>query len=314
MTITIEDEHAGQRADVFLASHLGVSRSRSQSIIETATLNGAPLKAKAALKTGDVLEWPDAPDESTLPAPTVAVTEPMPPVVFEDDHVLIIEKPAGLIVHAGAGEPQSTLVDVLRAHGRQLSTVGPPERAGIVHRLDKETSGVMMVCKTDEAHWKIAADFEARRIGKKYLALVNGVPKPRGRIEAPLARHPVQRQKIAVVASGRNAVTEYEVLQSWQKFALVEVDLLTGRTHQIRVHFQYIGHPVVGDAVYGGAKRALEAAPNPEVRAAIEDLSGQALHAAKLEFTHPATGSVLRFESKLPPEMQRIVDELEKLP
>jgi 23S rRNA pseudouridine1911/1915/1917 synthase len=263
MTITIEAEQAGQRVDVFLASYLSVSRARAQKIVETAKLNGAPVKAKIALKVGDQLEWEDFVPQSTLASP-VATNLPLPNILSEDDHVIVLEKPSGLTVHAGAGEPQSTLVDVLRSHGRQLSSVGPEERSGIVHRLDKETSGVMIVCKTDEAHWKLAADFEARRIQKKYAALVNGVPKPRGRIEAPIARHPVHRQKQAVVATGRPAITEYEVKQSWPKFALIEVDLLTGRTHQIRVHLNYIGHAVVGDALYGGRKRAVEAAPNSE--------------------------------------------------
>jgi len=189
--------------------------------------------------------------------------------------------------HPGAGERAATVVDLLQAAGYTLSTVGPPERAGIVHRLDKDTSGLMVVCKTDAAHWKLAADFAERRVTKAYQAVVCGVPPARGRVEAPISRHPVHRKRMAVNATGRPSVTEYQVLRGWTKFALLKIDLLTGRTHQIRVHLAYVGYPVVGDAVYGGLQRALASAPGDAAREAIESLSGQALHSATSSSTIP---------------------------
>ncbi|MDF2440816.1 MAG: rRNA synthase [Abditibacteriota bacterium] len=310
MTITIDQDAQGQRADVFLAAHLQVSRARAQKIVESATLNGQSLKSKTALKEGDVLEFEDIVPAQEGRSAVAEEQEPLPPILYEDDDLLVLDKPRGLTVHAGAGDTQSTLVEVLRANGRTLSTVGPADRAGIVHRLDKDTTGLMIVCKTDAAHWKLAADFEARRVRKTYLALVCGVPKPRGRVEAPIARHPVQRQKQTVAASGRPAITEYKVLSSWPKFALVEINLMTGRTHQIRVHFQYLGNAVVGDSLYGGLKRGLEAASDENLLQALQELRGQALHSSKLKFIHPISGEELEFEVPLPNDFQRVVDAL----
>lgn len=310
MTITLGHDGEGQRADVFLAAHLQVSRARAQKIVESATLNGQSFKSKTALKAGDVLEIQDVFTASDNPSPVAEEQAPLPPIVYEDDELLVINKPRGLTVHAGAGDTQSTLVEVLRANGRTLSSIGPSDRAGIVHRLDKDTTGLMMVCKTDAAHWKLAADFEARRVRKIYVALVCGVPKPRGRVEAPIARHPVQRQKQAVAAGGRPAITEYKVLQSWPKFALVEINLMTGRTHQIRVHFQYLGNAVVGDSLYGGLKRGLEAASDESLLQSLQELRGQALHSAKLQFVHPISGEEMQFEVPLPDDFQRVVTAL----
>lgn len=235
-----------------------------------------------------------------------------PRIIYEDEHLVVIEKPRGLAVHPGAGERLPTVVDVLQAGGRALSGVGPDERAGIVHRLDKETSGVMVVCKTDAAHWKLAEDFAARRITKKYAALVCGVPVLRGRVEAPIVRHPVNRKKMTIDSTGRPAITEFQVVRSWPKFALLDIVLLTGRTHQIRVHLTHLHHPVVGDDVYGGGRsRALQTAPNESARAAIEALSGQALHATHLAFAHPITQAPIEFESPLPMDMLRIIEALD---
>jgi len=306
----ISPEAAGQRLDVFLAAHLNVSRSRAQKL--AVAVNGAAAKPSHLLKEGDevALDLPEPP-ETTSQTDLVATDRPLPTILFEDEHLIVLDKPRGLAVHPGAGERQATLVDVLKAHSRPLSSVGPAERAGIVHRLDKDTSGAMIVCKSDAAHWKLAADFASRRVRKTYLALVCGVPPVRGRIEAPVERHPVQRKKMAVAASGRAAITEYTVVRTWHKFALLEVNLLTGRTHQIRVHLAYVHHPVVGDDVYGGLHRALDSAPHPASRAAIESLSGQALHSAHLAFEHPVTGESLEFAAPLPIEMQRIIESLD---
>lgn len=307
--LKVEEEEAGQRLDVFLAARLAVSRARAQKRLEAATLNGAPCKPSHVLKAGDEITIAPAQPPTPTPQPPNPVA-PLPPIFFEDEHLIVLNKPRGLSVHAGAGEPQITLVDVLRAHGRALSGVGPAERAGIVHRLDKETSGLIAVCKTDAAHWQLAAAFAARRVRKNYMALVCGVPPLRGRVEAPIARHPANRKKMAVVASGRPAVTEYEVKKSWPKFALLDVDLLTGRTHQIRVHLAYAHHPVVGDGVYGGLHRALSGAPNEAAHAAIQELSGQALHAVRLAFAHPITDEALEFEAPLPDDIWRVIEAL----
>lgn len=309
---TIQEEQAGIRLDVFLAREINVSRERAKKLLENATVNSAAVKSSHVLKAGDeitiTVEDRESKVEDRKPQTHPASLIPSP--LYEDEHLLIINKPRGLVVHEGSGETGSTLVEILRAQGKKLSSVGPPERAGIVHRLDKDTSGVLVVCKTDEAHWKLAKEFAERRVTKEYSALVCGVPRGAGRIEAPIARHPVHRKKMAVAASGRPATTEYTVENAWQKFALLKVNILTGRTHQIRVHLQYINHPVVGDEVYGGWKRALENAPNEVTRGAIENLKGQALHAARLEFAHPATGEVLRFEAPIPEGMQSIINAL----
>lgn len=315
--ITIEEAHAGQRVDAFLAAHLDVSRSRAQKLLENALLNGVRVKPSHVLKNGDVLLLPEI--ETTIEETAAQIASenmPMPELinklvfVYEDEHLMVINKPRGLLVHLGAGERVATLVDFLRQQNKPLSTVGPPERAGIVHRLDKDTSGLIIVCKTDAAHWKLAEDFSNRRLTKNYIALVCGMPPLRGRIEAPIERHATHRKKFAVVPHGKDAITEYTVTQSWRKFALLDVNLLTGRTHQIRVHLNYLNHPIAGDPLYGGEKRALDSAGSDEVRAALQQLKGQALHAAKLAFTHPITNEELSFEAPLPEDMQKVIEAL----
>ena len=315
--IEIQDEDAGARVDAFIAAQLSVSRSRAQKMLVGATLNQARVKPAHTLKRGDVLLLPAWDNEIEEAAAQISSENmPMPELiknlvfVYEDEDLMVINKPRGLLVHLGAGERVATLVDFLRQQNKPLSSVGPPERAGIVHRLDKDTSGLMLVCKTDAAHWKLADDFAERRLTKNYIALVCGVPPLRGRIEAPIERHATHRKKFAVVPHGKDAITEYSVEQHWRKFALLDVHLLTGRTHQIRVHLNYLNHPVVGDPLYGGEKRALDSAGSSQVRAALENLRGQALHAAKLQFTHPISGEALKFEAALPDDMQNVIEAL----
>lgn len=312
MRIEIESGSRGVRLDKFVADHLQVSRAAASKRLEGATLDGAPAKASATLRGGEVLELPEAPEEPAPPPQVLAADVSLPPILFEDEHILVIDKPRGLVVHAGAGETGATLVDVLRAHGKALSSSGPPERAGIVHRLDKDTTGTMVIAKTDAAHEFLARAFEERRVGKLYLALCCGVPRTPGRIEAPIARHPSNRLKMAVAPHGRAATTLYRVVKSWHKMAFCEVDLLTGRTHQIRVHFGYMGNAIVGDELYGGQKRALEIAPTEEIRHAIDQLEGQALHAWKLEFEHPFFGGLMKFEAPLHEDFQRVLDALDE--
>jgi 23S rRNA pseudouridine1911/1915/1917 synthase len=315
--ITIEEAHAGQRIDAFVAAHLNVSRSRAQKLLEGATLNQTRVKPSHVLKLGDVLQLLEQePDNEEAAAQIASENMPMPELikrlvfVYEDEHLMVINKPRGLLVHLGAGERVATLVDFMRQQNKPLSSVGPPERAGIVHRLDKDTSGLIIVCKTDAAHWKLAEDFSNRRLTKNYIALVCGVPPLRGRIEAPIERHATHRKKFAVVPHGKDAITEYTVTQHWRKFALLDVNLLTGRTHQIRVHLNYLNHPIAGDPLYGGEKRALDSAGNEAVRAALEQLNGQALHAAKLAFTHPISEAPLQFEAPMPEDMQNVIEAL----
>ncbi|RYG72494.1 RluA family pseudouridine synthase [bacterium] len=306
-----EEGDVGMRLDAFIAAKFGVSRSRAVKILEGVTVNRKAVKPKYTLREGDRIRG----IENVVPeAPPEATGEPvgeMPPILFEDDDIMVIQKPRGLTVHPGAGDTGITLVEVLQSHGRTLSTVGPPERAGIVHRLDKDTSGVMIVAKTDAAHWKLAADFEARTIKKTYAAICNGIPPLKGRIEAPIQRSLSNRTKMTIAPGGRFAVTEYEIERQWERFTLLRINLLTGRTHQIRVHFGYIHHPIAGDVVYSGYYRALTNAPDDNVKAAIENLNGQALHAAKIEFDHPISGQRLSFEAPPPPEIAALVAALD---
>jgi 23S rRNA pseudouridine1911/1915/1917 synthase len=316
--LIVREDDAGARLDVFIAREKKVSRERAKKLLQDATIGGAPVKSSHVLKAGEeiCLNVQHRTSNAELPTTKTQLPTPNPqlPIIYEDEHLIVVNKPRGLVVHEGAGEAGSTLVDILRGQGRELSSVGPGERAGIVHRLDKDTSGVMVVCKTDAAHWKLAADFAERRVHKEYAALVCGVPRAPGRVEAPIDRHPKNRVKMAVVASGKMAITEYSVSQSWERFALLKVRIFTGRTHQIRVHLAYINYPVVGDAVYGGLNRALENAPDEAVKSAIANLDGQALHAAHLSFPHPITNEKMSFHAPLPEEMNRIVMTLNGAP
>ena len=307
----VTPDEVGTRVDAFLAAKLQISRARAQKLLEKSQINGKSVKSSHVLRAGDELSV-EMPDEAP-PAPPLDLDAVLKPqILWEDDDLMVLNKPDGLVIHAGAGETGATLVEVLRALGKPLSGVGPSERAGIVHRLDKDTSGVMLVAKTDAAHWKLAQDFEDRKIEKRYFALVNSVPPLLGRIEAPIARSNSNRTKMTIAPSGRPSVTQYEVAKKWEKYAALDVQLLTGRTHQIRVHFSYIGCPVVGDAVYGGFARALQNAPNENVKLAIEKLRGQALHAQKIGFSHPISGEKMSFEAPLPKEFLEIMMALDK--
>ena len=292
-------DDARMRVDAFLCSRLEISRARAREISKSAQLNGGAVKASTTVKEGDELVFDPgvgldkiAKTQAKFSAEQLA--RPLE-FLYQDDDILVLNKPRDLSVHPGAGEVQVTLVDLLRARQIPLSDMGPLHRNGIVHRLDKDTSGVMLVAKTNAAHEKLAAAFQNREIDKKYWALCCGVPPTRGRIEAPIARSNSNRKKMSVQPEGRASVTEYKVEQKWSKFAQLSVDLLTGRTHQIRVHLGYISHAVVGDPLYGGLHRALDCAPNPQTRAAIEALGAQALHARSIAFAHPITGELMKF-------------------
>jgi 23S rRNA pseudouridine1911/1915/1917 synthase len=300
---------AGGRLDRLLESSLpGFSRSQIKRLADQGRVrvNGVPAKAGHPLREGEELEV-------ALPEPIREggpLPEPIPlSVVYEDESLLVVEKPAGMVVHPGAGVRTGTMVNALLGRGTKLSGLGMPHRPGIVHRLDKGTSGLLVVAKTDTIHRALAADLAARRMSRRYLALVWGCPDPpRGTIRRSLARSRVDRRRIRVVPSGgREAVTRYEVAGTWSGISLVHLALDTGRTHQIRVHFKSLGHPVFGDPEYGGRKRSLPGRSREErerVRAALACLARQALHAATLGFRHPASGEPFSFTSAAPDDIQ----------
>ena len=245
--------------------------------------------------------WPASP--RPLPSTSRPRTIPLA-VVYEDADLLVIDKPAGLVVHPAPGHPAGTLVNALLARCPDLAGIGGVQRPGIVHRLDKDTSGLIVVAKTQSAHDSLVRQLRDRGVVKRYLALVRGRPRPeQGTISAPIARDPRHRQRMGVVAGGREAVSDYRVLEDLGAWSLLEVTIHTGRTHQIRVHLAYMGHPVAGDPVYGG-RRGGEALP-PGVR-----LDRQFLHAAVLGFRLPSTGEVCEFRAELPPDLREVLAAL----
>jgi 23S rRNA pseudouridine1911/1915/1917 synthase len=303
---TIATDADGWRLDRALADAVPtLSRERlkvliaSGAVARDGSLARDPAKRAAA---GDVFAV-------TVPLPTPAHNEAqdIPLVVaFEDEHLIVVDKPAGLVVHPAAGNLDGTLVNALLHHcGGSLSGSGGVARPGIVHRIDKDTSGLMIAAKTDRAHEGLARQFADHSIERRYKAIVGGVPRPaEGSVDAPLARSPQNRKKVAIVSGGKRAVTHYRTLERLKDAALVECRLETGRTHQVRVHMGSIGHALLGDPVYGRSKGA--------TRALLEtlDFRRQALHAARLGFIHPVTQVALAFESDMPPDMQELFTRL----
>lgn len=296
----------GSRLDVFLGGTVpGLSRTRAQRSIDEGDVlvNGLVPKASQKVHEGDVVEI-------ELPAPPVTTLEPQPVpfgLLYEDDDVIVVEKPAGIVVHPGAGVESGTLANgLLHRFGKG---VGPAWRPGIVHRIDKDTSGLLVVARTEAAHAALTAQFQARTIEKRYLALVYGRVGPQqGRVEKPIGRHPKVRVKMAVrpPGQGRDALTLYRVLERYDAVTYVEVEIKTGRTHQIRVHLADLGHPVVGDETYGPGRAG--SLRDPQLRKRVESLYRQFLHAAFLEFEHPRTGERLGFESPLPGRLAELLE------
>ncbi|RMF87358.1 MAG: RluA family pseudouridine synthase, partial [Nitrospinota bacterium] len=250
------------------------------------------------------------PSPLTTPPSPLLVGEPIPlDILYEDPYLLVINKPAGLVVHPAPGNPSGTLVNALLFHCHRLSTAGDLQRPGIVHRLDKDTSGLLVVAKDDLSHRRLAYQLKQRQIKREYLALVHGwIREEEGVIDAPIGRHPRQRKKMAVVpGSGRPALTSFRVKERFTHFTLLQVRLQTGRTHQIRVHMAYIHHPVVGDPVYGG-RGSRET--RGEVRAALARLQRQALHAWRLGFWHPQSKEYLEFTAPLPADIAQVLQVL----
>ena len=330
--IEVPTEAAGQRLDQFLTSQLeGVSRSRVQLLLDQGDVlvNGEREKPSMKLRGGEKIAITGEPH----PAPLKATAEDIPlDLIYEDGDLAVVNKPAGMMVHAGAGQSEDarsrgTLVNALLYRFKALSSTGGDLRPGIVHRLDKDTSGLIVVAKNDRAHAALGEMFAGRRIKKTYIALVQGaVERARGTINAGVGRDPVRRTRMTAQPNenARTAVSHYEVVRRlanrFGKFTLVRVRIETGRTHQIRVHMSSIGHPVVGDTLYGGAGQltdqvASQAAQSKAARRKAEPerlkLGRNFLHAAKLEFTHPITGKLLQLQAPLPVELERFLERLD---
>ena len=312
----VAGDQAGTRLDKWLAGAVAdLSRERLKTLIKQGRVraDGETITDPSyGVKPGQTFDV-------DVPEPTSPIPKPqeIPLVIaYEDEAVIVVNKPAGLVVHPAPGNPDHTLVNALIYHcGDSLSGIGGVRRPGIVHRLDKDTSGLMIAAKSDAAHQALAADFAARRIDRKYLALVWGVPKPSaGKIEGNIGRSPKNRRKMAIVSrGGREALTQYKVQERFgDAVSLIQCKLATGRTHQIRVHMTHIGHPIVGDATYGRAPaRKLRSLPMDTAQA-ISDANRQLLHAGTLGFRHPSTEAMMSFDSDLPVEFETIITRLRR--
>ena len=311
----VEEEH-NQRLDIYVAERIPeLSRAYVQKLILDGhvLVNGTASRASYKVQLADVIHVSIPP-----PKATDITAEDIPlDIRYEDDSIIVINKAKGMTVHPAPGSEHGTLVNAILAHSDDLSGVGGVERPGIVHRLDKDTSGLLVVAKTDAAHIGLQQQIQTRSAVRKYIALVWGVTKfNEAVVDAPIGRHPTDRQKMAVIKdtnryTARDAVTHLRVLEKFKGFTLLEAKLETGRTHQIRVHCSFIGHPVVGDPVYGGAKRSIPGVygklEQRELARLIENLQGQALHAFSLSFQHPITHEQLSFETPIPKDIEALV-------
>ena len=298
VTVTIEAEQAGERIDKALSAiQEGWSRSQVGNWLEAGYIlvNGAAVKAKYKVRVGEVIE---------IDVPAVEELEIIPEeldleIVYEDADVLVVNKPRGMVVHPAPGHASGTLVNGLMHHCKDLSGINGVARPGIVHRIDKDTSGLLMVAKNDKAHTSLVNQLVEKSVTRKYTALVHGhIAHDKGTIDAPIGRDQKDRQKQAIVDSGKHAVTHFQVIERFGNFTLVECRLETGRTHQIRVHMNYIGFPLAGDPKYGPKKTI--------------DFPGQVLHAGVLGFVHPVSGEYLEFSSPLPADFEQLLSDLRK--
>ena len=306
---------AGRRLDRVLAELWpDLSRTRIARLMDRGLVRVAGHEVAPSFAAGEgemvTLALPD-------PEPSTILPEDIPlDIVYEDDHLLVVNKAAGMVVHPGAGVKQGTLVHALLAHAPQIAGVGGAGRPGIVHRLDRNTSGLLVVAKTPTAYLRLVEAISRREVSRLYRTIVWGVPKDAaGRVFEPVGRHPKHRERMAVIRSGRPAATRYRVLEAFGTAAYLECELETGRTHQIRVHLSHLGHPVVGDSTYGGGPRRALNVPESARRLAreiVEFLPRQALHAARLAFLHPATGKALALEAPLPADIEAALERLRK--
>lgn len=306
----VDEASAGQRLDKFLSLQLpDLSRTRVKEVIDSggASVNGAVAKPSLTLRTGDRISFRMEPRKTG----GESMPENLPlEILYEDESLAVIEKPAGMVVHVGAGVRSGTLVNALRFHLRSLSQSPGDTRPGIVHRLDKLTSGIMVVAKTDAAHAALSEQFRARRVEKKYLAMVHGrLPRRTGEIALPLARDRIHRTRMTTRRpQGREALTRFRVIREFEKYSLLEVEIKTGRTHQIRAHLSAIGHPVVGDRTYGAPHQIWwPGHPTP-----MPTLDRYFLHAAHLGFEHPVDRRRMSFDSPLPPLLADFLAACEK--
>jgi 23S rRNA pseudouridine1911/1915/1917 synthase len=311
VTATVGAGEAGRRLDLWLAARLpDLSRTRIKALVDAGRVrvDGAASKAAHRLKDGervDVVVPPPAPEEMAAEAIPLAV-------VFEDAHVLVVDKPAGMVTHPGAGRSTGTLAAAALAHAPEIAGVGGPRRPGIVHRLDKGTSGLIVLAKSRQAYDSLTAQLQRRTMSRRYLCLAHGaIASLEGMIDAPIARDPRSRVRMAVAraGTGRRAVTRFRVLERFAGYTYLECRLETGRTHQIRVHLASLGHPVVGDATYG-ARRSRQ--PDTLPSDLVEDLGGVALHAAGLSFLHPVTGETVDLSCPLPNRIARLLSHLSR--
>ena len=308
------EEESGLRLDLFLSKRCeDLSRSRIQQLLKEGHVikenSDLKLTAKTAVKSGDQfsIHVPEAEDLDII-------AEDIPlEILYEDNDLIVINKPAGMVVHPAPGHSKGTLVNALLSHcAESLSGIGGIKRPGIVHRLDKDTSGLIVIAKNDDAHHKLSAQFSKRDLSRVYYALVWGVPSPQiGQIETQMGRHKTDRMRMAVLKSGgKEAITDYEVVKNFKNQAsLIECHLQTGRTHQIRVHMSHIGTPLVGDPTYNANRRPLTV-PIADVTKILNAFPRQALHAAELHFIHPSTKEEMSFESDLPEDFRQLLDDL----
>jgi 23S rRNA pseudouridine1911/1915/1917 synthase len=304
-SLTIPPELAGQRLDQALAELLSdYSRTRIKDWIDAGQVlvDGARMRPRDRVLGGERIEV-----DATLPdAVEVAPQSIELNIIHQDRHIFVIDKPAGLVVHPGAGNPEGTLQNALLHLDESLAQL---PRAGIVHRIDKDTSGLLVVARTLEAHTALVRALEAREVDREYQAVCVGVMTAGGTVDAPIDRHPVDRLKMAVREDGREAVTHYRVIQRFRGHTHIRVELETGRTHQIRVHMAHIRYPLVGDKVYGG-RMILPKGATPELISAVREFPRQALHAVRLAFDHPGTRKSVEFSSPLPADMQHLLNVL----
>lgn len=298
LKFSADEKFNGKRLDVALTELTGFTRSRIKKLCDEnfAAINGKTSAAKTALKSGEIITL-SVPEEK----PIAAMPEDIPlKIVYQDDSIAVIDKPQGMTVHAGNGISEGTLVNALLYHLDSLSGINGVIRPGIVHRIDKNTSGLLVVAKNDKAHLSLSKQLQDKTCKRQYVALLTGELKTdEGRIENEIGRSPKDRVKMAVVKNGRKAITDYKVLKRYVGYTLVSFSLLTGRTHQIRVHAKYIGHPVVGDPEYG-------------IKNSKFKLNGQLLHAEKLEFIHPETGKKVSFYSEIPDYFKETLKKLKE--
>lgn len=307
-TLTVPAEAAGLRLDVWLADALSITRSAAVRLIEDGgvRVGGKPTPKKLKLAGGEAVEA-DIPD----PTPAEAIPQDIPlDIVYEDGDIVVVNKPQGMVVHPAAGNPDGTLVNALLWHcGDSLSGVGGVIRPGIVHRIDKDTSGLLVVAKHDEAHLTLAAGLKEHAIARVYAAIaVGGLREDAGTVDAPIGRHPTDRKRMAILhgsPTAREAVTHYTVLERFEGFCYIACRLETGRTHQIRVHMASLGHPLLGDPVYGSDKTRFERL-HPDL------IHGQCLHARELRFTHPRTGEPMCFTAPLPDNFAAVLEKLRR--